>query len=160
MNQTLFIVLIALNVILLAAVIFVCVRYRSVYRAYDYFMRGRDAETLEDTIIRMGGQIEKLQEEDEQNKEAIRLLNKNLRASFQKFGIVHYNAFKGMGGTLSFAMALLDYTNSGFIVNSVHSRESCYVYVKTVERGTTEILLGSEEQQALEQALGYVQREQ
>ena len=76
------------------------------------------------------------------------------------FGIVHYNAFKGMGGTLSFAMALLDYTNSGFIVNSVHSRESCYVYVKTVERGTTEILLGSEEQQALEQALGYVQREQ
>lgn len=160
MNQTLFIVLIALNVILLAAVIFVCVRYRSIYRAYDYFMRGRDAETLEDTIIRMGGQIEKLQEEDEQNKEAIRLLNKNLRASFQKFGIVHYNAFKGMGGTLSFAMALLDYTNSGFIVNSVHSRESCYVYVKTVERGTTEILLGSEEQQALEQALGYVQREQ
>ena len=66
-----------------------------------------------------------------------------------------YNAFKGMGGNLSFAMALLDYTNTGFVLNSVHSREGCYVYIKEVERGETDVLLGSEEKDALEQALGY-----
>jgi len=60
-----------------------------------------------------------------------------------------------MGGNLSFAMAILDYTNSGFVLNSVHSREGCYVYIKEVERGETDVLLGSEEKDALEQALGY-----
>ncbi len=60
-----------------------------------------------------------------------------------------------MGGNLSFAMSLLDYTNSGFVLNSVHSREGCYVYIKEVERGETEVLLGSEEKEALERALGY-----
>ena len=49
----------------------------------------------------------------------------------------------------------LDYTNSGFVLNSVHSREGCYVYIKEVERGETDVLLGSEEKDALEQALGY-----
>ena len=78
-----------------------------------------------------------------------------MRSSFQKFGMVKYNAFKGMGGNLSFAFALLDYTNSGFVMNSVHSQEGCYLYLKEVDRGQTETLLGNEEKEALEQALGY-----
>jgi hypothetical protein len=54
---------------------------------------------------------------------------------------------------------MLDYTNSGFVINSVHSREGCYLYLKEVERGTTEVVLGDEEKEALEQALGYRERE-
>ena len=96
--------------------------------------------------------------EDKENKDAIRVINKNLRAAYQKFGVVKYNAFKGMGGNLSFAFAMLDYTNTGYILNSVHSREGCFVYVKVVDRGQTEVLLGTEEKEALEQALGYIER--
>ena len=81
--------------------------------------------------------------------------NNNMRAYCQKFGIVRYNAFKGMGGNLSFAFALLDYTNTGFVMNSVHSREGCYLYIKEVEKGETDTALGNEEKEALEQALGY-----
>ena len=69
--------------------------------------------------------------------------------------MVKYNAFKGMGGNLSFAIALLDLNNTGFILNSVHSREGCYLYIKSVEKGETDISLGIEEKEALEQALGY-----
>lgn len=43
-------------------------------------------------------------------------------------------------------------------MNSVHSREGCYLYLKDVERGETEVLLGAEEKEALEQALGYKER--
>ena len=86
------------------------------------------------------------------------MLNKNQRASYQKLGIVKYNAFKGMGGNLSFACALLDYTNSGFILNSVNSREGCYIYIKAVELGQTDVLLGEEEKRTLEQALGYIEK--
>ena len=41
------------------------------------------------------------------------------------------------------------------VVNSVHSREGCYLYLKDVVEGKTEVLLGSEEKEALERALGY-----
>ena len=63
-----------------------------------------------------------------------------------------------MGGNLSFVLAMLDDNNSGFILDAVHSREGCYMYLKEVEQGATETILGSEEQEALEQALGYVKR--
>lgn len=148
-----------LVVILIVVIILIYVKSKKIWRAYDAFMRGRDAESLEDTIMRLLDDVRNLEIEDSENKEAIRLLNKMQRSSYQKFGIIHYNSFKGMGGNLSFAAALLDYTNSGFILNSVQSREGCYVYLKVVDCGKTEILLGNEEQQALEQALGYTERE-
>ena len=56
---------------------------------------------------------------------------------------------------MSFVIALLDDHNSGLILNSVHSREGCYLYMKDVVEGKTEILLGNEEKEALEKALGY-----
>ena len=144
-----------LTLILLFVVIVCIFKIKRLYRSYDYFMRGKDAETLEDIIIDHIHDIQELKSQDRANKDQIRINNKNMRASFQKFGMVKYNAFKGMGGNLSFAFALLDYTNTGFIMNSVHSREGCYLYLKAVDRGQTEILLGNEEKEALEQALGY-----
>lgn len=147
----------ALVLILMIMVIICIVNMRKLYRRYDYFMRGKDAESLEDIILEQIDEIKRLRAEDRSNKDSIRTLNRNQRASFQKFGVVRYNAFKGMGGTLSFAFALLDYTNTGFVLNSVHSREGCYLYIKPVDRGQTDVLLGSEEKEALEQALGYVE---
>lgn len=145
----------ALTIILMIIVLVCIFKIKRLYRSYDYFMRGRDAETLEDIIIGHIQDIQELKSQDRANKDQIRINNKNMRASFQKFGMVKYNAFKGMGGNLSFAFALLDYTNTGFILNSVHSREGCYLYLKLVDRGQTEISLGNEEKEALEQALGY-----
>ena len=43
------------DVLLLILVIYLLVRYKRLYRAYDTFMRGKDAETLEDTMLRMEG---------------------------------------------------------------------------------------------------------
>ncbi len=143
--------------ILFITVIVSLIKMSQLYRRYDIFMRGKDAETLEDLLINQIEDINLLKIEDKTNKENIRSINRNLRASFQKLGMVRYNAFNGMGGNLSFVIALLDYTNSGFILNSVHSREGCYMYLKRVDMGQTEILLGSEEREALEQALGYVE---
>ena len=145
-------------VLLLILAIITMTKLRRLDRKYDYFMRGKDAETLEDIIMDEIDELRDLRAEDRSNKDSIRTLNRNFRASFQKYGIVKYNAFKGMGGNLSFALAVLDYTNSGFVMNCVHSREGCYLYIKEVDMGQTDIVLGNEEQEALEQALGYVKK--
>ena len=150
--------LVILVVLLLILAIITMTKLRRLDRKYDYFMRGKDAETLEEIIMDEIDELRDLRAEDRSNKDSIRTLNRNFRASFQKYGIVKYNAFKGMGGNLSFALAVLDYTNSGFVMNCVHSREGCYLYIKEVDMGQTDIVLGNEEQEALEQALGYVKK--
>ena len=147
-----------LSLALLIAFIISTVKMNKLYRRYDRFMRGKDAETLEDTMINIMEQLKDLNAKDRANKDMMKSLSKQVKDSFQKFGFVKYNAFKGMGGNLSFVLAMLDDNNTGFVLDAVHSREGCYLYLKEVEEGATEVLLGSEEQEALEQALGYVKR--
>ena len=152
------VILSGLVVILLILVIAAMAKLKKLSRKYDYFMRGKDAETLEDVIMDQIEEIRNLKADDRAAKDSIRTLNRNFRASFQKFGMVKYNAFQGMGGNLSFVFAMLDYTNTGFVLNCIHSREGCYIYMKEVDRGQTDVVLGNEEQEALEQALGYVEK--
>lgn len=153
--------IIGLSVLTLISLIvtIICLsQYKKLYRRYDMFMRGKDAETLEDTILDLMDEAAFLRSEDRANKDLIESMEEQVKAGYQKTGIVKYNAFKGMGGNLSFALAVLDYTNSGFVMNCVHSREGCYLYIKEVDMGQTDIVLGNEEQEALEQALGYVKK--
>ena len=131
-------------------------KYRDLFRRYDMFMRGRDAESMEEFILKQQDDIEELKEAKLADREAMRVMNRNIRSSIQKFGLVHYDAFEGMGGKMSFALALLDYTNTGMIINCMHSREGCFIYVKEVEAGSTYTPLGAEEKEALERALGYI----
>lgn len=147
-----------LSLVLLIVVIICIIKMNKLYRRYDMFMRGKDAETLEDTLIEVLDELKELHAKDRATKDTMKILSKQVKDSFQKFGFVKYNAFKGMGGNLSFVIAMLNDNNSGFVLDAVHSREGCYLYLKEVEEGATEVLLGSEEQEALEQALGYVKR--
>lgn len=147
-----------LSLVLLVAVIICIVKMNKLYRRYDLFMRGKDAETLEDTIMDILDELDGMRGKDRAIKDSMKVLSKQVKDSFQKFGFVKYNAFKGMGGNLSFVIAMLNDNNSGFVLDVVHSREGCYIYLKEVEEGATEVLLGNEEQEALEQALGYVKR--
>ncbi len=163
-NQTIMLAAIAVSMLIGVISLIIAInanaRYKKLYRQYDYFMRGKDAETLEDYFVDLQKHVEDLEVEDQKNKDMMRILNKNIRSSFQKFGMIKYNAFGGMGGNMSFTMAMLDYTNTGFVINSVHSREGCFLYIKEVDAGTTEVELGAEEKLALEQALGYREKDQ
>ena len=72
---------------------------------------------------------------------------------YKKVGIVKYDAFNEMGGKLSFALAMLDKSNNGYVINAIHSREGCYTYAKEIVRGESFITLGEEEKKALEKAV-------
>ena len=58
-----------------------------------------------------------------------------------------------MGGKLSFAIAMLDSKNSGWIINAMHSREGCYTYVKEIFKGERYVELAEEEAEALDKAI-------
>lgn len=126
----------------------------SMRKKYKRFMKGKDASSLEGSFLKAYEEIKNLQKEDAINKESIKLINKHLYHSYQRTGIVKYNAFQGMGGKTSFAMALLTQGKNGIVINSIHGREMSCVYIKEIKKGECEVALSPEEGEALDIALG------
>lgn len=123
-------------------------------KRYEAFMQGKDAESLEDTLVTRIQQIDQLVTSEKRNREDIEKISDILLHTFQKVGMVKYDAFHEMGGKLSFSLALLDQKNDGFIINAMHSREGCYTYIKEILNGNSIIVLADEEREALNIALG------
>ena len=122
-------------------------------KRYEAFMQGKDAESLEDTLVTRIQQIDQLVTSERRNREDIEKISDILLHTFQKVGMVKYDAFHEMGGKLSFSLALLNEINDGFIVNAMHSREGCYTYIKEIIDGNSIIALADEEQEALDMAM-------
>ena len=115
-------------------------------------MRGKDAESLESSFLQVYEDVEMLKKEDKANKDVIKAINRTLKRSYQKTAVVRYDAFPGMGGQFSFAMTLLDRNDSGILLNCIHSRESCYLYIKEINQGECSLTLSKEEAKSLEEA--------
>lgn len=148
------IALAALVLILIIIIIINGVKSSKLKKSYNAFMQGKNMESLEDTLLEKLEKIEKMQTVTEKNSEEINRISNTLKNSFQKIGMVKYDAFNEMGGKLSFSIALLNQTNDGFIINAMHSREGCYTYIKEIVKGNSYIVLSEEEQEALSIAKG------
>lgn len=120
---------------------------------YKVFMRGKDGVSLEKAFIRSFNELDALTESSKNHMEEIRKLKEVQNVTLNKAAIVKYDAFKEMGGKLSFALAMLDKENNGFVMNAIHSREGCYTYIKEIVKGESYIVLGEEEKEALRQAV-------
>lgn len=150
--------IVAVLLILLILLIVLLVKYSKLKKRYDKFMQGKNASSLEEDIHGVFEDMKMLKNNADKNRKDIRILYKSMERTFQKLGIVKYDAFNQMGGQLSFSLALLDENNDGFIINSVHSSEGCYSYTKEIKGGTSPISLGAEEEQALGIAMGRAAR--
>lgn len=85
--------------------------------------------------------------------EELKKLNDHSLNFIQKVGFVRFNPFSQTGGDQSFCLALLDAKNNGFVLSSLHSRESTRFYAKTVKEGKSEGHdLSKEERQAIKNA--------
>ena len=129
-------------------------------KRYEAFMQGKNAESLEETLSTRIQQIDQLIVSEKENRTNIEKISNILLHTFQKVGMVKYDAFHEMGGKLSFSLALLDQENNGFIINAMHSREGCYTYIKEILNGNSIIVLADEEREALNIALGKIEKVQ
>lgn len=78
---------------------------------------------------------------------------RKLGRSYQKVGIVKYNAYSTMSGNVSFVVAMLDGDDSGFILNVINGREGSNIYIKDITNAQSNERLGAEEIQALKMAV-------
>lgn len=143
----------AFVIILFIMVIVNIIQMKKLKKNYKIFMSGNSAKNLEDTLIKRLEQIDSLIVANAANERNIQMLFKNMKITYQKMGLIKYDAFHEMGGKLSFSLAMLDESDNGFIINAMHTREGCYTYIKEIVDGNSIIVLSEEEQQALDRAM-------
>ena len=156
MEQLVFYVTIALSVVsIILAVILIIVlcKLKTLKRRVDSLTRGKDTESLEDIIVSYLERVESLEEGEEITRAALNAIKDNLKITYQKTGLVKYDAFREMSGALSYSLALLDKENNGVLISSMYSREGCYTYAKEIIKGESKINLSEEETEALKQAV-------
>lgn len=142
----------ALVLILIILMIVHVVQMRKLKKKYNLFMGGKNAKSLEDVLSKRLNEIDALIASSKGNEKNIDTLFKTMRFTYQKMGLIKYDAFQEMGGKLSFSLAMLNEKNDGFIINAMHSREGCYTYIKEIIDGNSIITLSEEEKEALEMA--------
>ncbi|MGN0342259.1 MAG: DUF4446 family protein [Roseburia sp.] len=129
------------------------VQMKKLKKNYKIFMSGKDAKTLEEVLTKRLNQVDALMEANKKNETDIQQILETLKGTFEKIGLVKYDAFNEMGGKLSFSLAMLNQKNDGFIINAMHSREGCYTYIKEIIGGNSIINLSDEEKEALDMAV-------
>jgi len=143
----------AFSLILFMLIIVLFIKSRKLNKKYKKFMTGANGENLESQFLRRFLEVDELKLESKKIKTKLDKVSDNLLIAYQKIGIVKYDAFKEMGGKLSFTVAILNSNNDGFVINSMHSsREGCYTYIKEIIKGESFLVLAEEEKLALEEA--------
>ena len=147
------IVLSVVCIIIGILLIVVLCKLKSLRRRIDTLTRGKDTESMEDIMLNFFERIESLQDAEKRMDQDIKTIKENLKITFQKTGLVKYDAFREMSGALSYSLALLDQENNGVLISSMYSREGCYTYAKDIVNGESKINLSEEEAEALKQAV-------
>ena len=153
-------ILILMVIILLGVVIALIVivnkqkkRVDELNERIDSLTRGRRGASLEEELIKIIDDNGFLITQGDDHEMKLRDLRKRARGAYQKMALLPYNAYSQLGGRLSFVLVMLDENNSGFLINTVHSSESCFSYAKEIANGTCNVALGAEEQEALAKAM-------
>jgi len=79
-------------------------------------------------------------------------LGEETQRSLRRVGIVRYDAFKELGGHLSFSLALLDAHQDGVVLSVLNDRNGARAYAKPVAGGRSTLTLSEEEQRAITQS--------
>lgn len=123
------------------------------YRKYKYFMAGEDGSSIE---MKLSTEIRELRDMAVSSQHMLHqqeLLATMQLQSFQKIGMVRYDAFDENGDKLSFSLTLLDGKNNGLILSSLSGHNSSRIYAKQVIAGQCREALSAEEAQSMDMAL-------
>lgn len=148
MEQNL-IYLVGAFIVIVIALIIILLKLNS---RINKLLEGKDAKSLEDTLIHIIDEIKRMNAVQEGTDKIIKDLNKRLKTSVTGVGVVRFNPFTNSGGNQSFAVALLNEHGNGVIISTLYGRERTSIFAKPVVKFKSEYELTKEEADALEEA--------
>lgn len=147
------IALVALDAILLVALLLVARRARQLDRRLASMTRGGDGQSLEQVLATHLDRVDAVARDLDVVEARTAILEAGAPLAYQRIGLVRFNPFEDTGGNQSFALALLDGKGTGFVVSSLHARSGTRVYGKAVTAGVAESTLSDEETEAVRLAM-------
>lgn len=120
-------------------------------RRLKKFLIGKDAKTLEESILSAKDNIEKLNIFQKEVVSHFTNVEKRLNRSVQAIETIRFNPFKGTGdgGNQSFSTALLNQNGDGVVLSSLYSRDRISVFSKPITKFQSTFELTEEETEVL-----------
>ncbi len=119
------------------------------------FMRGRTAESLEETISGVITDMQTITETFDEHRARLTLLDQKAARAIQGVSTLRFNPFKNAGGNHSFATAFSNEHGDGVIISTLYGRERVSMFAKPIKNWKSEFELTTEEQTALEESREY-----
>src|ERR1035437_2423330 len=116
------------------------------------FFLGKKAKDLEDTIVILETEINKLNKAKEIIEKEVSIINKKLKKSIRGLETIRFNPFPDQGSNQSFAVGMLNEEGDGLVISSLYSRERMSIFAKPIKGGTSTYELSTEEKEALKKA--------
>ncbi len=136
--------------VLLAA--YAHLRLRSLEQLRRRFFESPSGADLEGALRQIGDEVVNLNGKHADVVRDLDDISRHLAEAVQKVGLVRFNPFGDQGGSFSFSLALLNSSDSGVVLTSMHGRDQNRTYTKRVTAGKSEIPLTEEEQGAVTHA--------
>ena len=126
------------------------------YKTVDHYgklVKGTSRDNLTDVLNKI---LDRLNFDRANIKKLEETLQKQIDQGtyhIQKVGLIRFNPFADTGGDQSFVLAILDGTESGIVLTSLHSRGATHWYAKNVKEGKgVDYKLSDEEEKAIKSA--------
>jgi hypothetical protein len=151
-NNMAAIILVVAGLCLVAMLMLVITQVSQLRRRIDQLTGGVEDGDLEailgehlETVHQVGRDLDEL-------TARMAFVESSARHHFSKVGLIRFNPFPDTGGNQSFALALLDESDDGVVISSLHSRTGTRIYGKSVTGGKADTSLSTEEQEAVDDA--------
>lgn len=112
-------------------------------------LRDNNGTDIKESVIDYYEKCRRIEETFKSTQDRLNFLEAESGACIKKVGTIRYDAFRENHANLSFAVALLDEKDNGFIINGVYARENTTTYLKEIRDGKSLFELSDEEKQAL-----------
>jgi hypothetical protein len=143
-----------LTIVLLATTLLLAVWVFILERRMKRLLAGKDAKSLEDTIVSLTSDIRALEKFQGDTTTYLKDAEKRIKRSIQGVETIRFNAFKGTGegGNQSFAIALLSEEGDGTVVSSLYARDRMSVFAKPIKNFKSEFEMTEEEKDVVAKA--------
>lgn len=143
-----------LIVFVIASIIIGIINISKINSILDY----SEDDNLIDTLEKYYNNVSDLQKKLKISQEGaiserISACETKINMSLSKIGIVNFDAFDDVHGNQSFALAVLNQYNDGFVITSLYGNSSSNTYVRSVQEGKSTTVLLDEEKEAIEKAM-------
>jgi Protein of unknown function (DUF4446) len=140
---------VALGAIALIMALVAQLRLRRLRRDYVVLQDGGDRASFIGAAARQVEQITLLRGELSAAERRLETVRRDVAQALRHVAVVRYDAFRDMGGRMSFSAAMLDDAGDGLVLTAIHGRGETRSYSKGVKHGESDQQLSPEEKQAI-----------